>query len=144
MKTETVKTIVKVTGILSIVGAALIVILFPLSIAVASSAVSTGGDFSSNFSSSLQAGMQNPMLNAMKVVIGLIGIATFVLGIIFLSQAKKVNQKVTAGVLVIIAGVFSWLITLVSLVLWIIAAALFLRMKFEVTEDSDSSDSIIQ
>jgi hypothetical protein len=71
------------------------------------------------------------------IAIGLIGLATLVLGILLIVRLNKAGKPVVAGVLLIIAGGFSWIITFVALVLWIIAGIFLFRLKFDEDDEEE-------
>lgn len=72
-------------------------------------------------------------------VVAAIGIATLVLGILLATTLTKFGKKSTAAILLIVAGALSLLITYAALVLWVIAAVLLLRLKFD-DDDAEPSD----
>ena len=76
-----------------------------------------------------------------KIIIGFMGIATFVLAIILLRQNRRFNLSNAAAILTLIAGIFAWVIIFVSLVLWIIAAVFLLRMKIKEGEENSNEIS---
>ena len=125
MSIEKLRSNIKINGILAIIGAVLIVVSLVVGMALGVMYGMRGGD-------PIQAGLRvagNPLVVFLKIVLSLLGVATIVLGAMFISQGKKVNLTTTAGVLTIIAGAFTFFLSFVSLVLWIIAAVQFFKIQ---------------
>ena len=142
MTEKSMKNLVKVTGILNIIGAALVVLSTIVSMASLSQALNSTG--SNSFEAGFNAANSGPAMfitGPVKIIIGFVGIATFVLAIILLRQNKRFNLSNAAAILTLIAGIFAWVIIFVSLVLWIIAAVFLLRMKIKEGEENSNEIS---
>ena len=137
MTEKSMKNLVKVTGILNIIGAVLVIISTTVSIISLSQALNSGtpNDIQTAFS----AANSGPAL-FIKILIGIVGIATFVLAILLLRQNGKFNLSNAAAILTLLAGIFAWIIIFVSFVLWIIAAVQLLIMKIKEPEDTSIED----
>ena len=138
MTEKSMKNLVKVTGILNIIGAALVVLSTIVSMASLSQALNATG--SNSFEAGFNAANSGPAM-FIKIIIGFVGIATFVLAIILLRQNRRFNLSNAAAILTLIAGFFAWVIIFVSLVLWIIAAVFLLRMKIKEGEENSNEIS---
>ena len=138
MTEKSMKNLVKVTGILNIIGAALVVLSTIVSMASLSQALNSTG--SNSFEDGCNAANSGPAM-FIKIIIGVVGIATFVLAIILLRQNRRFNLSNAAAILTLIAGIFAWVIIFVSLVLWIIAAVFLLRMKIKEGEENSNEIS---
>jgi len=132
MTEKSMKNLVKVTGILNIIGAALVVLSTIVSMASLSQALNSTG--SNSFEAGFNAANSGPAM-FIKIIIGFVGIATFVLAI------RRFNLSNAAAILTLIAGIFAWVIIFVSLVLWIIAAVFLLRMKIKEGEENSNEIS---
>lgn len=124
MKKSSLQLMAKITAVLSFLGSVFVVINLAVGIVVASQ----GGSLGEVAAAALP----------LNLIIGMIGIATFVLGIILMVQFSRFGKPITTGVLLVIAGVFSWLITIVSLILWIIAGILLLLIKFDAGKSENA------
>ena len=88
MTEKSMKNLVKVTGILNIIGAALVVLSTIVSMASLSQALNSTG--SNSFEAGFNAANSGPAM-FIKIIIGFVGIATFVLAIILLRQNRRFN-----------------------------------------------------
>ena len=135
MTEKSMKNLVKVTGILNIIGAALVVLSTIVSMASLSQALNSTG--SNSFEAGFNAANSGPVM-FIKIIMG---IATLVLAIILLRQNRRFNLSNAAAILTLSAGIFAWVIIFVSLVLWIIAAVFLLRMKIKEGEENSNEIS---
>lgn len=139
MSKENFKRLAKATGILNFIGAGLVLLSILVAIALLlRAAPNSSGE--SAFMVGYNAANTGFVL-FLKILVVLIGLATFVLSILLLIHEKKFGKTYTAAVLTLIAAVFSGIITYIALVLWIIAGCYLVTWKFTEDDKEEAAEA---